>query len=96
MMLTVKLRLATAFDAHHGGFATGCSPVSWGSIDEPFVNLTMPSGVIRVHTLTEATGEDATTGLDLLTAVDGPLVRVTADAASDTVAVYERPTATKF
>ena len=39
------------------------------------------SGVIRVHTLTEATGEDATTALDLLTAVDGPLVRVIADAA---------------
>ena len=47
------------------------------------------SGVIRVHTLTEATGEDATTALDLLTAVEGPLVRVTADAAYDTVAVYE-------
>ena len=40
------------------------------------------SGVIRVHTLTEATGDDATTGLDLLTAVKSPLVRVTADAAS--------------
>ena len=51
------------------------------------------SGVIRVHTLTEATGDDATTALDLLTAVDGPLVRVTADAASDTVAVYETATA---
>ena len=47
------------------------------------------SGVIRVHTLTEATGDDATTALDLLTAVDGPLVRVIADAAYDTVAVYE-------
>ena len=47
------------------------------------------SGVIRVHTLTEETGEDATTALDLLTAVEGPLVRVTADAAYDTVAVYE-------
>ncbi len=47
------------------------------------------SGVIRVHTLTEATDDDATTALDLLTAVEGPLVRVTADAASDTVAVYE-------
>ena len=47
------------------------------------------SGVIRVHTLTEETGEDATTALDLLNAVEGPLVRVTADAASDTVAVYE-------
>ena len=51
------------------------------------------SGVIRVHTLTEATGEAATTALDLLTAVEGPLVRVTADAASDTVAVYETATA---
>ena len=39
------------------------------------------SGAIRVHTLTEATGDDATTALDLLTAVEGPLVRVTADAA---------------
>ena len=51
------------------------------------------SGVILVHTRTEATGDDATTALDLLTAVEGPLVRVTADAASDTVAVYETATA---
>ena len=29
------------------------------------------SGVIRVHTLTEATSDDATTALDLLTAVEG-------------------------
>ena len=43
------------------------------------------SGVIRVHTLTEETGDDATTALDLITAVEGPLVRVTADAAYDTV-----------
>ena len=49
--------------------------------------------MIRVHTLTEATGDDATTALDLLTAVEGPLVRVTADAASATVAVYETATA---
>ena len=51
------------------------------------------SGAIRVHTLTEATGDDATTALDLLTAVEGPLVRITADAAYDTVAVYETATA---
>ena len=51
------------------------------------------SGVIRVHTLTEETGDDATTALDLLTAVKGPLVCVTADAAYDTVAVYETATA---
>ena len=49
--------------------------------------------MILVHTLTEATGDDATTALDLLNAVDGPLVRVTADAAYDTVAVYETATA---
>ena len=47
------------------------------------------SGAILVHTLIEATGDDATTALDLLTAVEGSLVRVTADAAYDTVAVYE-------
>ena len=51
------------------------------------------SGAIRVHTLTEATGDDATTALDLLIAVEGPLVRITADAAFDTVAVYETATA---
>ena len=48
-----------------------------------------PSGVIRVHTLTEETGDDATLALDRLTAVKGPLARVTADAASDTVAIDE-------
>ena len=48
------------------------------------------SGVILVHTLTKATGEDATTGLDLLTAVEGPLVRVTADAAYQPVVKVDR------
>ena len=47
------------------------------------------SGVIRVHTLTEETGDDATLAIDRLTAVKSPLVRVTADAASDTGAIYE-------
>ena len=42
-MLTVKLRLTAAFDAQYGGFATDWSPVSWGSLDELFVNLTMPA-----------------------------------------------------
>ena len=51
------------------------------------------SGVILVHTLTEATGDDATSALDLLNAVDSPIVGVTADAAYDTVAVYETATA---
>ena len=45
--------------------------------------------MIRVHTLTEETGDDATMALDRLTAVKGPLARVTADAASDTVAIDE-------
>ena len=47
--LAVKLRLAAVFDAQHGGFATGWSPVSWGSIDELFVNLTMPGDVLSGH-----------------------------------------------
>ena len=47
------------------------------------------SGVILVHTLTEATDDDATTAPDLLNAVEGHLVRVTADAAYDAVAVGE-------
>ena len=46
IMLTVKLRLAAVFDAQPGGFATGWSPVSWGSIDELFDNLTMPRTAI--------------------------------------------------
>ena len=41
----VKLRLTAAFGAQYGGFATDWSPVSWGSLDELFVNLTIPGGV---------------------------------------------------
>ena len=37
-------RLTAVSDAQHGGFATGWSPVYWGSIDDLFVNLTMPVG----------------------------------------------------
>ena len=37
----VKLKLTAVFDAQHGGFTTGWIPVSWGSIDELLVNLTM-------------------------------------------------------
>ena len=29
----VKLRSTVVFDAQHGGFTAGSSPVSWGSID---------------------------------------------------------------
>ena len=47
------------------------------------------SGVILIHTLTEATGDDATTALDLLNSVDDPIVNINANAAYDTVAVYE-------
>ena len=67
--------------AKHGG----CGRRGWRKLHRGVDQ----SGVILVHTLTEATGEDATTALDLLNAVEGPLVRVTADAAYDTVAVYE-------
>ena len=47
------------------------------------------SGVILSHALTDATVDDATTGQDLIDAVEGDLVSVIADAAYDTVALYE-------
>ena len=71
--------------ATHGG----CGRRGWRTLHRGVDQ----SGVIRVHTLTEKTGDDATTAVDRLTAVEGPLVRVTADAAYDTVAVYETATA---
>ena len=37
----VKLGVTAVFDAQHGGVATDWSPVSWGSLDELFVNLTV-------------------------------------------------------
>ena len=47
------------------------------------------SGVIVARTLTEASVDDATTGITLIEAVDGALGRVTADAAYDTLGFYE-------
>ena len=47
------------------------------------------TGVIVAHALTDATGDDATTGVALIEAVNGALTRVTADAAYDTVAFYD-------
>ncbi len=51
------------------------------------------SGVIVAHALTDATVDDATTGVDLIEAVVGDVARVTADAAYDTIAFYETATA---
>ena len=51
------------------------------------------SGVIVAHTLTEATVDDATTGIGLIEALDGDIARVTADAAYDTIAFYDTATA---
>ena len=47
------------------------------------------TGVIVAHALTDATGDDATTGVELIEAVSDDIVSVTADAAYDTVAFYE-------
>ncbi len=47
------------------------------------------SGVIVAQALTEATVDDATTGIELIAAVDDDIARVTADAAYDTIAFYE-------
>ena len=51
------------------------------------------SGVIVAHTLTEATADDATTGIGLIEALDADIGRVTADAAYDTIAFYDTATA---
>ena len=45
--------------------------------------------MIVAHALTDATNDDATTGIALIEAVNSPLVRVTADPAYDTVGFYE-------
>ena len=47
------------------------------------------SGVIVARALTEASVDDATTGITLIEAVDGALGRVTADTAYDTIGFYE-------
>ena len=47
------------------------------------------SGVIVARALTEASIDDATTGITLIEAVDGALGRVTADTAYDTIGFYE-------
>ena len=47
------------------------------------------TGVIVAHALTDATGDDATTGVELIEAVSDNIARVTVDAAYDTVAFYE-------
>ena len=47
------------------------------------------SGVIVAHALTEATVDDATTGITLIETVDGALVSVTGDVAYDTIAFYD-------
>ena len=47
------------------------------------------SGVIVAQALTEATVDDATTGIHLIDVVAGDLASVTADTAYDTVAIYD-------
>ena len=47
------------------------------------------TGVIVAHALTDATVDDATTGVELIEAVNDDIASVTADAAYDTVAFYD-------
>ena len=46
-------------------------------------------GVIVAQVLTDSSGDDARTGLKLIESVDGNISRLTADAAYDTVAIYD-------
>ena len=52
-----------------------------------------PTGVIVAHALTEATLDDATTGLELIATVNDDITRMTGDAADDTVAFYDTASA---
>ena len=52
-----------------------------------------PTGVIVAHALTEATLDDATTGVELIAAVNDDITRITGDAAYDTVAFYNTASA---
>ena len=47
------------------------------------------TGVIVAHARTAATGDDATTGVELIEAVNDDIASVTADAAYDTVGFYD-------
>ena len=67
------LRLRPVSRSHRASRMCTCPPRARGA-----ARLSRRSGLARA--LTEATGDDASTALDLLTAVEGPLVRVTADA----------------
>ena len=49
--------------------------------------------MIVAHALTEATLDDATTGVELIAAVNDDITRITGDAAYDTVAFYETASA---
>ncbi len=51
------------------------------------------SGVILAHVLTNGNVDDAVTGLSLIDEVGGDIARFTADAAYDTIAVYDAATA---
>ena len=50
------------------------------------------AGVIVARALTDATADDALTGITLIGAVDGDLASVTADTAYDTLAFYDAAT----
>ena len=47
------------------------------------------SGAVVAHVLTDGSADDATTALTLIDAVEGNILRFTADAAYDTIAIYE-------
>ena len=52
-------------------------------------NVTVPSGAIVAHVLTDGNVDDAPTGLALIGTVGGDISCVTANGAYDTVAIYE-------
>jgi len=60
-----------------------------GQLSAMPANVTVPSGAIVAHVLTDGNVDDAPTGLALIGTVGGDISCVTANGAYDTVAIYE-------
>ena len=78
-------RMATISYATTGASSTSTLP----EVADYLLWYAKDTGVIVAHARTDATGEDATTGVELIEAVNDDSASVTADAAYDTVGCYD-------
>ena len=75
--------------AKHGGHGTRGWKTRHVGVDHTGVIVAHALTRSRAHALTDATGDDATTGVERIEAVNDDIARVTADAAYDTVGFYD-------